>query len=42
MNEINSDPNKLFELAGMDQSGTKMLVKNKWDDELDQALSNIS
>lgn len=38
---LNSDPNKIYEIAGLDKSGSKKLVKTAWDGELESALDGV-
>jgi len=38
---LNSDPNKIYEIAGLDKGGNKKLAKTAWDDDLERALDSV-
>jgi len=41
MDTFNNDPNKIYEIAGLDKTGIMKLVKTAWDAELEKAIDSV-
>lgn len=41
MDTFNNNPNVIYKIAGLEDTGIKKLMKTEWDDELESAIKTI-